>query len=92
MQDETTTTTAPASDLRLAKEQADGFGYEANRVAVALRSLGNVIYNDDYPLSPGDVAGLCEAVQLVGEHLEWYAHDQKALLKGLEASRQGGAA
>lgn len=88
----TTTSAAPDSSLKTAMDLADSFIYQSNRVAVALRSLGDVINNQDNPISPGNVAGLCEAVQLVGEHLEWYALDQKYLLEHLEAERQRKAA
>lgn len=84
-------TAAPVDDLRIAHDQAAGFVYEASRVAVALRSLAEVMGDEENRVEPAALPGLGEAVALVGEHMERYALDCRSLLETIAAERQAGA-
>ena len=94
MQDKTTTTApatiAPSSDLRIAKQNAVRVGYEASRVATSLRSIARVISDEDNPIDPGHIGGLCEAIELIGERLEAFVDDQKLILEDIEQERLAG--
>lgn len=77
-----------AADLVKAQYEVNQFVYEASRVSCALRSLGDVMGDEENRVDPAVMAGLAEAVSLVGEHLERYANDRAGLLDQIVAERQ----
>lgn len=80
--------TTPVDDLRFAREQAAGFVYQTSRAAAALRSLGDVLSDEDNPIDPKNVSGLCEAMIMVGDYIEAYAVDRQGMLEIFAADRR----
>ncbi|MBZ9540497.1 hypothetical protein KGQ90_16380 [Modicisalibacter tunisiensis] len=69
--------------LTIAHQEAGAMVYEASRIAVALRDLGNVLADEDDPLPDRHKAGLCEAVGLIGDYLEAWAVSRQEFLEHL---------
>lgn len=72
-----------------ATERAREAAIEASRVRCALRSIVGVMADEDIHLDEGTKAGLFEAINLVGDHLESYAAGQLDLAERFDRSRPG---
>lgn len=81
-------TTAPATDLDIAQQELAAIRFQASRVAVSLRSIGRTISDEDNPIDPKNIGGLCEAMELIGECLEHFVADRQILLDHIEQERQ----
>lgn len=70
-----------SADMSAALVELSRIEHEVSRARAALRDLGGALADPDDPLSECYRAGLCEAVTLIGDHLEHYTRERIAALE-----------